>query len=584
LTLPLFFLIPRLNSGNVGGNFGEAQMITGFSDTVRLGDIASIKTSSRVVMRVKLDRIPAKWLRWRGIALDSYDGRAWTFTRGEKALDSGGRATGFQGGNEGSFIPDYQISPDEPFQENLGPGRDRTGRDPERRVSLVRQEFYLEPLNIGTLFAARKLTHIKGPFKRLIAQNETGAVSIGPRYGRLAYTVWSDIRIPSEQELRGDATRPVAPKEPFLQLPTEKEDHFRLDPRVQALAHEITRGLPDAYDRARAIETYLKTHYGYSLDLKYSSDDPLAEFLFNGKEGHCEYFATAMVIMLRTLHIPARIVNGFQMGEYNDISEMYVVRDRDAHSWVEAYFPGSDAWVEFDPTPSAGINDYSHGGLMARLMKYVDAAEVFWMDYIVTLDRGEQASIMIALQRKLLSLKEGVLYYCDLVKSWVTGLVAAVFFTRRWSAADLVTMIAGLLLLGALLLAGSILVSHFRQKNQMTSFYGPWWLRLFVLPNWRGAFWLRHDSRRPAILFYQQMLSILSRRGVMKRPDQTPIEFAEMQGSILVRDITDIYNRVRFGGDTLDEREARRVGRLLSELKRSIKQKKFVPVPPARGG
>jgi hypothetical protein len=79
------------------------------------------------------------------------------------------------------------------------------------------------------------------------------------------------------------------------------------------------------------------------------------------------------------------------------------------------------------------------------------------------------------------------------------------------------------------------------------------------------------------------MLSILSRRGAKKKPDQTPIEFADSQDSSLVREITDIYNRVRFGGETLDENEARKVGRLLSDLRRSIKKKRWTSVPPARG-
>jgi transglutaminase-like putative cysteine protease len=573
LTLPLFFFIPRLNTGNVGGNFGEAQVLTGFSDTVRLGEIASIKSSSRVVMRVKLDRTPGTWLRWRGVALDYYDGKAWSFTRGELTKNTGDKTTGF-GGFESNIALDHPVPPDSGFPENLGPDRDAGQSSQDRRVSVIKQEFYLEPINVGTLFAARKLQRIRGPLGTLYFQKGTGTVSVGRRYGRLAYTAWSDIRTPSEQELRGDAMRLQALTQPDLQLPSEEYDHLRLDPRIQNLAHEITRGLPDAYDRARAIEVYLKTHYGYSLDLRYGSDDPLAEFLFNGKEGHCEYFATAMVIMLRTLHIPARVVNGFQMGEYNDVSQMYVVRDRDAHSWVEAYFPATSAWVEFDPTPSAGINDYSHGGLIARLMKYVDAAEVFWMDYVVTLDRGEQASIMITLQHKLLSMKESIVYYYDRARIWVTDLVASVFLSRRWSSRDLISVIAGLLLLGGSILACSIFVSHVRHRGDVAGGYWPLWIRLFVFPTWRSPFWLGRDRRRPAILFYQQMLSIMSRRGAVRRPDQTPIEFADLQDSPLVRQITDIYNRVRFGGETLDEGQARQVARLLAELRASSRRKK----------
>jgi transglutaminase-like putative cysteine protease len=153
----------------------------------------------------------------------------------------------------------------------------------------------------------------------------------------------------------------------------------------------------------------LKTNFRYTLDLKGEDDDPLAAFLFETREGHCEYFATAMTIMLRTLEIPARIVNGFQMGEYNELNNMYTVRESDAHSWVEVYFPRSDSWIEFDPTPAAGINDYSAGGLLARLRKYADAMEVFWLDYVVTLDSEEQASIMVDIQHRLLSFKDRLL-------------------------------------------------------------------------------------------------------------------------------------------------------------------------------
>src|SRR4029077_8912205 len=141
------------------------------------------------------------------------------------------------------------------------------------------------------------------------------------------YQVSSDISIPGEQELR-------------LYLPASSPENKhpgclqcgdKLDPRISQLTHEIARNAPTPYDKARAIEHYLKTEFRYTLDLKPADADPLAEFLFQTREGHCEYFATAMVMMLRTLEIPARIVNGFQMGEYNELNDMYTVRESDAH-------------------------------------------------------------------------------------------------------------------------------------------------------------------------------------------------------------------------------------------------------------
>ena len=88
--------------------------------------------------------------------------------------------------------------------------------------------------------------------------------------------------------------------------------------------------------------------------MKASGPDPVADFLFNVKAGHCEYFATAMAVMLRTRGVVARVVNGFLPGEYNEAAGAYTVRQSDAHSWVEVYFPETRSWVTFDPTPSAG--------------------------------------------------------------------------------------------------------------------------------------------------------------------------------------------------------------------------------------
>ena len=95
------------------------------------------------------------------------------------------------------------------------------------------------------------------------------------------------------------------------------------------------------YDKAIAIENFLRSRFTYTLELSGKpGDDPLAHFLFETHAGHCEYFASAMTIMLRTLGIPAREVNGFLPGEFNDLAGDYIVRASDAHSWVEAYFPG----------------------------------------------------------------------------------------------------------------------------------------------------------------------------------------------------------------------------------------------------
>ena len=160
--------------------------------------------------------------------------------------------------------------------------------------------------------------------------------------------------------------------------------------RVPRLATQITSSARNDFDKAAAIENYLKTRFGYTLQLPQTPvKDPIANFLFERKQGHCEYFASAMAVMLRTIGIPSRVVNGFRSDEFNDLTGNYVVRAKDAHAWVEAYFPGY-GWQTFDPTP-AGNGGTPQG--WNRLALYVDAMASFWRDWVVSYDTSHQYSL-----------------------------------------------------------------------------------------------------------------------------------------------------------------------------------------------
>ncbi len=122
---------------------------------------------------------------------------------------------------------------------------------------------------------------------------------------------------------------------------------------IRQLAQRVTAQATNNYDRAVAIESYLRSNYTYTLTPpppKDGATEPIASFLFDSKQGYCEYFATAMGDMLRTEGIPTRLVSGFGAGSYDNKTKQYVVRESDAHTWVEAYFP-SYGWIPFEPTP-----------------------------------------------------------------------------------------------------------------------------------------------------------------------------------------------------------------------------------------
>jgi transglutaminase-like putative cysteine protease len=150
------------------------------------------------------------------------------------------------------------------------------------------------------------------------------------------------------QQLRDASTEyPDYIRARYLQLPSE------LPPRVRQLANNITSGIDNPYDEAKAIETYLRSNYPYDLDIPAppAEQDVTDYFLFDLKRGYCDYYATAMVVLARASGLPARFVSGYSSGSYDAINAEYIVRELNAHSWAEVYFP-EIGWIEFEPTAS----------------------------------------------------------------------------------------------------------------------------------------------------------------------------------------------------------------------------------------
>jgi hypothetical protein len=317
-----------------------------------------------------------------------------------------------------------------------------------------------------------------------------------------------------------------------------------LDSRISRLADEITSKAPSNYDKAVALEQYLSTHFGYTLELPSTlPPDPLANFLFERKKGHCEYFASSMAVMLRSLHIPSRIVTGFRGGEFNDLTGQYVVRASDAHSWVEAYFPGF-GWVSFDPTPPGGVPVRSG---WSRLQLYSDAAASFWREWIINYDASHQRSLgkeTAATSRQFL----------DEARQWIGRFHRALLhsarhvhrnftsFPVRWLGGT-VALVAAVLIIVNL----PRLVVGFRDRSLRS-----------------------HPERAPresAALWYDRMVHRMARLGWRKSPSQTPLDFvAAIQEAALQKKVarfTRAYESARFG-KSLDDAQT------LPELFREI--------------
>ena len=335
----------------------------------------------------------------------------------------------------------------------------------------------------------------------------------------------------------------------YLQLPAS------LDTRVGSLAVLVVARAraQSPYEAARAIEAHLNRNayegdYRYSLEMRAKGPDPLSDFLFNVRAGHCEYFATAMAVMLRTLRIPARVVNGFQTGEYNAAADAYVVRQADAHSWVEVYFSEADAWVAFDPTPADGRPAGTSGqGVLGAFHRYADALELFWIQHVVAYDRQGQRALARTISSQINDYTRAASVSADglgaLFAAWFGGRGGGLSGALGYVATPLALAPASLLLAGVGLL----------------------WLRrkgLFARATKRGG----AEAARTIVEFYERMTAALNTRGLVRRADQTPLEFAEAVGSPEVLAVTGAYNRVRYGAHDLTRAEAEEVERNLRKI------------------
>jgi len=513
----IFFMIPRWSAGYLSAFNLQPTLLTGFSDNVTLGEIGVIKQSQAVVMRVKVDGDPvrASALRWRGAALSYFDGRRW-FNPNPRSVVINPQGDGV-----------YHLTPP---------------RIPPADQSPLRYSVLLEPLATRALFFAPRPTEIRGPFgagaerignighQEFLLMDSSGSLQNPAHNGaKTHYDATSWLPLVPPDQLRGASTvYPPGIRQAYLQLP-------EIDPRITVLALQITAHAPTPYDKAASIEAYLHTHYGYTLDLSGTppKGDPLAYFLFTKRAGHCEYFASAMTVLLRSLGVPARYATGFLPGEFNDLADDYIVRAADAHAWVEVYFPGYD-WVSFDPTPPGAPK---HHGLFARLAMYWDWFQFTWGQWVINYDFMHQVTLAQNFQKSTRAWGDRLRTFSQEKKRWIMD--AMLHFEKR--ARELTYPPAALL---ALLV---IVVIAVRGRDVFGYALTKW--RLRVGPGATAPAAL-------AALEYRQMLRILERRGWRKAPAQTPLEFAASisQSGLAapVTELTHLYQSARFGAHPAD--------------------------------
>jgi transglutaminase-like putative cysteine protease len=359
LAIAIFPVLPRVRSGALAAPGLLASPQAGFSDHIALGDLGRIRQDPTVVLRVETlhgTGPPREEAYWRGLAFDRFDGRHWSVTPPQRR----------------------------PLARAADLGVSLPGGD--RRAGLV-QRVLRQPVAAGVLFAAGDPARIEGSFGRLEADPNGGLYAPESELDRIQYEVAVDASAPDPAALREDrAVPPDEGEERFLALPALSE-------AVTALALRIVAGAASDAERVAAIERHLRTTGRYADQPPPERPDdprsPIEAFLLEETSGHCEYFASGMVVLVRAIGIPARLVNGFAGGSENAIGGFVELTRSDAHAWVEVHFERA-GWVRYDPTPVDARLHAQAPDLVARLRDVASAFEHWWFQHVVEFDRSHQ--------------------------------------------------------------------------------------------------------------------------------------------------------------------------------------------------
>jgi len=348
IATPFFLVMPRLGSPWIAGS--SFSRTTGFSPSVDLGKLGRLTESQEVALTMRASdgsEIRQDWSRLRGTAFDQV--------------------------MAGSFLP--RRADMAPLQELRGVA----WLSPDVRTLDGTVEIEID------LFNPRR--YLMLPPGAVAVQADTqmaldvyGGVLFGYRREPLSYRVWlGEPRPPYSAE--------PGPRDTLL--PRDQE-------AVRELAQSVAGRLETNEAQALTVERFLQDNYTYSLNsgVRIHNTDPVAWFLLESGEGHCEFFAGAMVVMLRHLGVPARMVAGYAGGDLSPDGDNLVVREANAHAWVEVWLGADQGWVSFDPTPAVGVPGLGGVNGLERVRWAWQQIELFWDRKLLTFGFGDQIDLI----------------------------------------------------------------------------------------------------------------------------------------------------------------------------------------------
>lgn len=542
----IFLVMPRQNAA---GTTIRADVLgkhlTGFDDEVQLGQLGEILENESVVMTIELTRYPDGERMtpdpeqlWRGVAMSRYERGRW-----KKMM---WRTKGFP--------PDPPSTP--------------------RAFPLVRQQIKIEPTDNPILFGIRPILWADSSNRRLPPEFNEADGSIHRADSRPISFDYVVISSEDPAQIQPHESFPRGTYEELLSIPSD------LKKQLRPIAERQLQGI-DRNDRAivaRRLNDYLNNsrEFGYTLqmDVVDPSMDPVADFLINRKEGHCEYFASALTLLLRSIDIPARLVNGFKGGDWNDLARVMSVREKHAHTWCEVLLadrPASGAesprWLTLDPTPAAE-RDRSLaqvGGIFSGFRQVTDFVRYVWTFYVVGFNAERQQRFLYEPIRRLFhEARYGFKIMGDSIRDAFRWLFRFRDFSSFFSPRGFLVSFVLLIFLVLIVALSRFVIRSIRRL-------------------WGGAH-ADESAFAAGVIFYRRLISLLAEFGLERPPAETPREFARRAAGFLTGQgfgdasiadvpplVVDAYYKIRFGHIDLDPESLRLVESRLDALESRLR-------------
>lgn len=584
VAIAVFMFFPRARTAGLmmqmqlpggGSPSSPAVAATGFSEQMSLNQVAKISQNASVVAHVSITRngkparLPELYLR--GATLGVYTGRmraaeqlSWQWISNH-SQSGGTRAVHVEPSEQTTIVA-----------------------EPTDKAELIEQTIYLQPLGSPVLFVVGSPESFQSEKSLDLEYSETeGTLRVQPaprtpiRYTVRSSTALPTYHAPPPEPMPGPPEGMYLP--PAWAMPPEMPTESQIDPVVAAFARrpEVSgrdqgrplfelRGshkTPHALDEtiARNIESYLQRNYLYTLDLtavkRRPDTDPIAGFLTDFKKGHCEYFAGSMALLCQSLGLEARVVMGFHVPQesYNALGDYYVVKQSDAHAWVEVLTP--DGWRTFDPTTAdLATPPIPKPDIRRKLSDMLDYVQYKWATSVVTYGNEDRIGMLD-------DLDFGITHLVSILKDSIARLKGYL----RSENGYVYIVSSGLLLAGLALSLTCLLVAIILFIVEK--------IRLIRRAERIGIHSLPHgDQLRLArqLKFYDDLLRLLERKQISRPGNLTPMEFAQSLTFLPaecyeeVCRLTGIFYRIRFGNYRLTPKQRRHLAITVGHLARVL--------------